>query len=128
MNDLNHAQVSDAGPLLDERALENLRALRVEGEPDPFAELAALFIEDTPARIAQIWKALRGGSAHDLEAAAHSLRGSASNLGAVTLAASCGKIMQLARRNDFAPVAALVEKIEADFVLVKPALLAELKR
>ena len=126
MNQLKSAQVAD--PLLDERALDNLRALRIEGEPDPFAELAALFIVDTPARIAQLRKALAGGSSHEVEAAAHSLRGSASNLGAATLASACGKIMQLARKNDLGPVAELVEKIEADFVLVKPALLEELKR
>jgi HPt (histidine-containing phosphotransfer) domain-containing protein len=128
MNDLKNPQVADVGPLLDARALENLRALRVQGEPDPFAELVALFIEDTPVRMAQIRQALKRGVAHDLEAAAHSLRGSASNLGAATMAASCGTIMQLARKNELGPVAALVEKIEADFGKVKPALLEELKR
>ena len=128
MNELKSAQIADTGPLLDEQALGNLRALRMKGEPDPLAELAQLFIEDTPGRILQIREALKVGAAHEVEAAAHSLRGSASNMGAATMAASCGKIMQLARKNDLAPIAELVEKIEADFVLVKPALLEELKR
>jgi HPt (histidine-containing phosphotransfer) domain-containing protein len=125
---LENAQVVEAKPLLDEQALGNLRALRVEGEPDPLAELSHLFIEDTPGRILQIREALKIGAAHEVEAAAHSLRGSASNMGAATMTASCGTIMQLSRKGDLAPVAALVEKIEADFEKVKPALLEELKR
>jgi hypothetical protein len=36
--------------------------------------------------------------------------------------------MQLARKSNLAPVAALLQQIEADFEMVKPALLEELKR
>src|SRR5688572_23347692 len=98
LNNFEKAQVVDSKPLLDEQALGNLRALRVEGETDPLAELSHLFIEDTPGRILQIREALKIGAAHEVEAAAHSLRGSASNMGAATMAASCGTIMQLSRK------------------------------
>lgn len=115
-------------PLLDPKALENLRSLRMDGEPDPLPDLFQLFFTDTAKRIAQIHGAIKTSSAADLEAAAHSLKGSASNLGAHTIAATCHCIMQHARKNDFAPMTQLAKSIETDFAKVKDALLEELKR
>ena len=71
---------------------------------------------------------LKNCAAHDLEAAAHSLKGSAGNLGAQTIAAACARIMQSARASDFAPVAPFIKSIEEDFEKVKPLLLEEIKR
>ena len=68
------------------------------------------------------------GVAHDLEAAAHSLKGSSSNLGATTIAATCARIMQHAKSNDFTPVADLLKAVESDFGKVKELLLKELER
>ena len=117
-----------AEPLIDADALENLRSLRMEGEPDPLAELVNLFLNDTPKRLDLIHAALKKAVASDLEAAAHSLKGSASNLGACSIADSCARIMQHARANDFAPIPTIVQSLEADFVKVKLALLEELKK
>jgi len=114
--------------LLDADALDNLRSLRMQGEPDPLAELVELFLSDTPSRIEQLHAALKNSAAHDLEAAAHSLKGSAGNLGAQTIAAACGRIMQAARAGDLAPLAPFVKSVEADFEKVKPLLLEEIKR
>ena len=117
-----------AEPLIDADALENLRSLRMEGEPDPLAELVNLFLNDTPKRLDLIRTALQNAVASDLEAAAHSLKGSASNLGACSIASSCARIMQLARTNDFGPVPAILHSLEQDFAKVKQALLEELKK
>ena len=115
-------------PLLDPAALDNLRSLRMDGEPDPLPGLIQLFITDTTKRIAQIDAAIKNSSSTDLEAAAHSLKGSASNLGASMIAATCGRIMQHARKNEFAPMTDLLKSVEADFAKVKDALLEEVKR
>ena len=115
-------------PLLDPAALENLRSLRMDGEPDPLPGLVHLFIHDTAKRITQIRGALENSSSSDLEAAAHSLKGSASNLGAHTIAASCARIMQHARKNEFSPAKDLLKSVEADFAKVRESLLEELKR
>jgi HPt (histidine-containing phosphotransfer) domain-containing protein len=114
--------------LINHEALENLRGLRMEGEPDPLAEFVELFLKDTPNRIAQLNAALKNRAAHDLGSTAHSLKGSASNLGAQTIAFTCARIMQCARNDDFAAATGLVKSIEEDFAKVKPLLLAEIKR
>jgi len=115
-------------PLVDPAAVENLRALRCEGEPDPLAELIDLFLEDTPERFAQMHDGLKKTDAHALEAGAHSLKGSASNLGALSLASNCGRIMQHARRGEFAAASKLLQCVEIDFAKVKKILLEELQR
>jgi HPt (histidine-containing phosphotransfer) domain-containing protein len=126
MDEKNSAPQS--ATLIDANALENLRSLRLEGEPDPLAELVELFIADTPGRIALLHTAVKNKAAHELEAAAHSLKGSASNLGAATIAARCAQLMQLARSNNLGGAAELVTAVEEDFGKVKPMLLEEVKR
>jgi CheY-like chemotaxis protein/HPt (histidine-containing phosphotransfer) domain-containing protein len=117
-----------SGKLIDAEAIENLRALRMQGEPDPLAELVELFIADTPARIAQLRVAVDNRIAHDLEASAHSLKGSAGNLGAASIEASCVQLMQHARGSNFTAAESLVKSVEEDFAKVKPLLLDEMKR
>jgi CheY-like chemotaxis protein len=122
------ANPSNEGPMIDAEALDNLRSLRMDGEPDPLAELVELFLNDTPDRIKQMQAALQSSNGIDLDAAAHSLKGSASNLGAKQIAAGCARIMQHAKKNEFPPAAKLVAEIEENFPKVKALLLEEVKR
>jgi two-component system, sensor histidine kinase and response regulator len=122
------ANASNEGPMIDAEALDNLRSLRMEGEPDPLAELVELFLADTPERIRQMQDALQSSNGVALDAAAHSLKGSASNLGAKQIASACAQIMQHARKNEFPPATKLVEEVEKTFPKVKGILLEELKK
>jgi CheY-like chemotaxis protein len=114
--------------VVDFEMLANLRELRMEGEPDPLAELIELFLSDTPKRLEQINAGLQASSAHEVESAAHSLKGSASNLGASALAAICGRVMHHARANDMAAAAQNAQSIGEEFAKVKAVLLQELKK
>lgn len=118
----------DNTPLIDANAVENLRALRMEGEPDPLAELVELFVADTPGRLAEMKSAAQRSDAESLEAAAHSLKGSASNLGAARIAARCARIMQHARNGEFAAASKLVAPLDHDFAQVQRLLLDEMRR
>jgi HPt (histidine-containing phosphotransfer) domain-containing protein len=75
-------------PLLNELALERLRRLRAPGDPDLVAELARLFVGEARAR----FEALEGADPEACRLAAHSLRGSAGQLGATRLAAACAAL------------------------------------
>jgi len=127
-NGRHESNGQDAPPLLNLEALENLRALRMDGEPDPLKELVELFVTDTPNRIAQLQEAVKSQSAHDLEASAHSLKGSAGNLGASTIEATCLRLMQLSRTSDLPAAESLVKSVEEDFAKVKTLLLEEMKK
>ncbi|MSU66901.1 MAG: Hpt domain-containing protein [Opitutus sp.] len=66
--------------VIDTQTLENLRALN-PGDNDEFVrEIAGIFFEDTPLRIAELDESLRAGDVLRFVRAAHSIKGSSANL------------------------------------------------
>src|SRR5438105_9496450 len=61
--------------IVDPTILDGLRDLRMPGEPDPFAELIDLFIQDTPNCLARIDENLRANDFKGVEAGAHGMKG-----------------------------------------------------
>ncbi|MCI2238649.1 response regulator [Paenibacillus sp. TRM 82003] len=68
-----------------------------------FAQLLTSFVERAPAAVADLEDALAAGDARELETRAHSLKGSAANLGAEVLAQLCADLEARARAGE-APV------------------------
>jgi HPt (histidine-containing phosphotransfer) domain-containing protein len=58
---------------------QDLLLKRFADDPELLAELAAIFLEDAPTRLAAICAGVEGRDPGALEAAAHALRGSAAN-------------------------------------------------
>jgi HPt (histidine-containing phosphotransfer) domain-containing protein len=106
---------------IDLAMIQSLKELRTPGEPDPFEELVALFCQEAPARITQLEEAFAAKNIDDVERAAHSLKGSCSNLGAKIMTRNAMEIMEMARTQKFPP-AHLVEGMRPEFVRVKPLL------
>jgi two-component system, sensor histidine kinase and response regulator len=117
LDDACHADAD----ILDKSLLESVRDLRAPGEPDPLAELIDLFLSDTPPRIARILDAFKAGDPAELERAAHSLKGSSSNLGAKCLANACTEIVNIARDGKL-PEASLIARVLSEFERLKPVL------
>ena len=93
--------------------------------PDPgAAELALLarlirsFLDKTPARVVRLGDLLRDGDPEDIREQAHSLKGSASNLGAGPLAAIFAGVEQLAREGGRADPDLLHDQVAAELTLV----------
>src|SRR4051812_5684758 len=72
-------------PTIDPQALEGLRELNPD-DPAFLRELIDLFIADVGERFAEIDRALATADANLLLRAAHTIKGSCSNFGAVELA------------------------------------------
>jgi HPt (histidine-containing phosphotransfer) domain-containing protein len=106
---------------VDQEILNSVRELRIPGEPDPLAELIDLFLQDTPPRIGKVLDAFKAGDVPALERAAHSLKGSSSNLGANQLASACFEVMNVARSGKL-PDAAAIARILSEFERLKPVL------
>lgn len=69
----------------DEVALSNLRAIM----KDDFGSLIQTFFRDSAMRIEVLKQAVAAGNSEDIRQAAHTFKGSASNLAAVSLAELC---------------------------------------
>jgi signal transduction histidine kinase/CheY-like chemotaxis protein len=90
------SDVSAADPPLDLKAL----LAEVGGDAQLFAELADLFAQDAPRRLADIREALLRRDARALEHAAHALKGSAANFGAKDTVAAAARLESLGRGGD----------------------------
>jgi histidine phosphotransfer protein HptB len=114
--------------ILDPESIENLRALN-PGDNDEFLrEIAGIFFEDTPLRLAELDQSLAAGDMAKFTRAAHSIKGSSSNLGAMALRAAAEKLEHQARSTGLGEVSALVTEVKAEFERAHAALTAVLAK
>ncbi|WP_277761194.1 Hpt domain-containing protein [Pseudomonas sp. A34-9] len=98
---------------IDREALSVLREVMEEGYP----ELLDTFLADSENRLVELRKA---ADATVLSEVAHSFKGSASNMGALRLAALCQKLESEANVKSPADIARLVADITGEFAEVRP--------
>lgn len=73
--------------LISRKALDNIRALQPEGEPDILSRIISIYLEDTPNQMDNLYQALRNKDLREIRSIAHSLKSSSANLGAIALSA-----------------------------------------
>jgi HPt (histidine-containing phosphotransfer) domain-containing protein len=103
-------------PVIDPQAIDNLRALN-PGDNDEFLrEIAGIFLEDTPQRLAELDQSLQAGDVAKFTRAAHSIKGSSANLGAMALRAVAEKLEHHSRKEGLVGVTALVAEVKSEFL------------
>jgi two-component system sensor histidine kinase/response regulator len=98
---------------LDPGVVAGLRQLAEAAGGEVLDELAELFAADTPQRLATLRQAAADGDADALAEAAHSLRGSAANLGATAMVRLCQQLERQANSGDLHAAEELVARLEA---------------
>src|SRR5450432_2095774 len=71
--------------IIDPEAIDNLRALNPDDSDGFLRDIVGIFLEDTPHRLEELKNALVSGDNVRFTRAAHSIKGSSSNLGATPL-------------------------------------------
>ncbi len=84
---------------------------RLGGDAVLFREIVELFLEDAPALLVQAHRSLASGDALTLERAAHSLKGLAANLDAVTVVSAAQSIEQHAQQKDLSLAGACLPEL-----------------
>jgi len=112
--------------VLDRSVIASLRELGGDDDPGLFAELVDLFLSDTPERMRQLESALEQSDPSALERAAHALKSSSANLGAMGLSALFRDIETAGREKDLDRAASLVQRSSQEFARVKDALRTEM--
>lgn len=101
--------------VIDPQAIENLRSLN-PGDGDEFLrEIVGIFLEDTPQRIAELDQSLAASDGPKFIRAAHSIKGSSANLGAILLRAAAEKLEHQSRTQGLANLAGLVVEVKTEF-------------
>lgn len=98
---------------IDREALSVLR----EVMEDAYPELLDTFLTDSESRLGELQKT---SDAKVLSEVAHSFKGSASNMGAVRLAALCQELESDAKDKSPAEIVKLVAEISGEFDDVRP--------
>jgi CheY-like chemotaxis protein len=112
---------------LDRTIINGLKELREPGQPDPLRELIELFLKDAQPRLQQMEAAASAGDLPKLAAATHTLKGSASNLGARRLAALCAALEKQSKAGDAGQFSQTLAEVIAEFTTVRELLNAELE-
>jgi HPt (histidine-containing phosphotransfer) domain-containing protein len=102
-------------PVLDQSVIETLRQLTPPGEPDVLAEVLQMFLQEVPPRIERLRNAWTTGDIQGLHRAAHSLKGSAGNIGAQRLLAVCRQLDNRTESADPTATAGLVSALAVEF-------------
>jgi len=105
-------------PSIDQEAITNLRDLNPGDNGEFLREIVAIYIEDTPKRIADLKTCLAAGDVLSFTRAAHTIKGSSANLGAQILKKIGERMELLSRTEGLGGVASLVADCETEFAKV----------
>ena len=98
---------------MPEHALDRpVALLRVGGDEELLKEIAVIFLDDYPKVLSEIRAAIANGDARQLEASAHTLKGSVANFGAAAVVASALQLEQMGRTARLEQAAASVGALE----------------
>jgi len=111
-------------PVLDPAVLNTLRQLTAPGEPDVLTDVLELFLDEVPPRIERLRNAWAAANIEEVHRMAHSLKGSAGNIGAHALYEICKQLDGIGRTgpgstSSTADVAGLVDSLAVEFGRVK---------
>lgn len=103
--------------MIDPSVIANLKDLERDGNPGLLGDLVRLFRRRTPEAITEMEAALAAADAHRLSRAAHGLKASTGNLGAMRLMELATEIEQSARAQHLEKAASLLAVFREEFAV-----------
>jgi HPt (histidine-containing phosphotransfer) domain-containing protein len=114
------------GTPLADQVLDQLRALRRPGRPDPVAKILTSFLESSATYVSAIHQAAVHPDAKALFHAAHALKSSSAMIGAMELSKILKDFEFMGRQSDLAGCQARMAELDAVYEAVRQAVLNEL--
>jgi CheY-like chemotaxis protein len=102
--------------VLDPVIVGQLHALAHAGDPELLQKLEASFARDTPLRLQALRAAVAAGDADAVAFNVHTLKGSAANLGATEMVATCRRIEGIQAARDAQALEQLLAELEQNAV------------
>jgi HPt (histidine-containing phosphotransfer) domain-containing protein len=116
------ATVAPAAPSLAEPFDLSEALARVDGDHELLAEMAELFLEESPRFTSEIRTALEKNDTQTLTYAAHTLKGSVGNFAAPEAAEAARQLEQMGRKGELAGAGVILAQLEAALGRLQPAL------
>jgi CheY-like chemotaxis protein/HPt (histidine-containing phosphotransfer) domain-containing protein len=106
---------NEAPACIDRGVLQSLQDLQIEGEPSIVRQVVETYLADAVPLISQLKQALSDNDGAVLQRAAHTLKSSSANVGALGLSEISRELEMNCRNNSFDDAARLVAAIESAF-------------
>ena len=114
--------MSESLPTIDPQAIDNLRQLS-PGDDDAFVkEICGIFVADTPNRLAELDAGLANNDVGGFVRAAHSIKGSAANIGATQLGAAAAQLETESKTTPLPGLTARIDAVKAEYARVEAEL------
>ena len=111
---------------LDPKPLDALRALQQTGGSDVLGKVLRTYLQSAPPLLTALREAVAGSDAAAVRQAAHSLKSSSAQIGALALSAHCKELEALGRANTLTNAPTVLAYLEEEYPVVEAALTAEL--
>jgi HPt (histidine-containing phosphotransfer) domain-containing protein len=95
---------------------------RLGGDQRILTDLVKMFVEDSPALFQRLSAGVEAGNANQIQHAAHSLRGLASNFGAAPLIRPLQEMEELAAQNQLKTLHPLIQKVQREIARLETVL------
>ncbi len=105
--------------IIDPQAIENLRALNPDDDDAFLKDIIGIFLEDTPERLVELKESLAAYDQPKFTRAAHSIKGSASNLGALKVRSTAEQLEHQSRKSGLNEIEPLIAQLETEFANAK---------
>lgn len=108
--------------MLDYEIISSLQAMGNESNSDFFRHVINVYFESTQELIESLDQAIQSAEIEQVAHAAHTLKGSSDNVGAIGMAAICHELKSIADAENVDGVDACVTKLKSEFTRVHQAL------
>jgi two-component system sensor histidine kinase/response regulator len=111
---------------LDRKPLDALRTLQQAGGVDVLGKVLRTYLQNAPPLLTALREAVARSDAAAVRQAAHSLKSSSAQVGALAFSAYCKELEVLGRANTLSNAPTVLACLEAEYPVVQAALSAEL--
>ncbi len=108
--------------MLDGTVLEQIRIMERNGAPQLLSRLIQIYLRDAVQLIEEVRQAVATGNAEALRIAAHTLKSSSANLGALRVRDACRELELQARAQQMAGAAEQLALLDSEFAAVRTLL------
>lgn len=108
--------------------IDELLSLSEDGDPELLVDLLQMFLEDGPHKVEAILQGLQRQDFEAVERAAHSLKGSAGNLGVFQVQEDCEQLQLASRQHELAPTQRAAELLREHYRQAETELLSILAK
>ena len=109
---------------LDQKALDELRALDPDGSAGILAQVIASYVDDTASIFTKLGHAITVGDVPTMTREAHSLKSTSRSVGALKLGDLAAAMEQVGRSGKLDGCAAMLDALKAEYASVESELLA----